>query len=114
MELHKQSSADHRWSARQHLTLPVKLYNGSEPVGQGRTHNVGIGGMFVEVSALNGNTLPAETPVSIAFSVTNNGNTTHHRLPATVIWSAEEGAGLMFTDFNLETVHTLRDILYPQ
>jgi PilZ domain-containing protein len=111
---HKDGGADHRWSARQHLRVPVKLYNGGEQLGQGRTHNVGIGGMYVELTALNGRKLSAETPVSVAFSVTNRGSTTHHRLPATVIWSADEGAGLMFTDFNVETVHTLRDILYPQ
>jgi len=113
MEQHKSSGADHRWSARQHLMLPVKLYNGGEPVGQGRTQNVGIGGMYVELSALKGK-IPAETPVSVSFTVTNAGSTTHHRLPATVIWCADDGAGLMFTDFNVETVHTLRDILYPQ
>jgi hypothetical protein len=114
MEQHKNSGGDHRWSARQHLKLPVKLYNGGEALGQGRTQNVGIGGMYVELSALKGKKIPAETPVSVAFTVTSAGNTTHHRLPATVIWSADDGAGLMFTDFNVETVHTLRDILYPQ
>jgi hypothetical protein len=113
MEPHKQSD-DHRWSARQSLALPVKLYNDGEALGQGRTHNVGIGGMFVEFSVPRGKRLPAEARVHVAFSVTSRGNTTHHRLPATVIWSHDEGAGLMFTDFNVETVHTLRDILYPQ
>jgi hypothetical protein len=111
MELNKH--VDHRWSARQDMALPVKLYNGGEPVGQGRTHNVGIGGMFVELKTVKGK-LPMDARVSVSFSVTSNGNTTHHRLPATVIWSADDGAGLMFTDFNVETVHTLRDILYPQ
>jgi PilZ domain len=113
MELTKQSD-DHRWSARQHLMLPVKVYDGGEPLGQGRTQNVGIGGMFIELHVPDGKKLRTESRVSVAFTVTNNGNTTHHRLPATVIWSHAEGAGLMFTDFNVETVHTLRDILYPQ
>ena len=31
-----------------------------------------------------------------------------------VVALGDDGAGLMFTDFNIETVHTLRDILYPQ
>lgn len=105
---------DHRWSVRQALVLPVKLYEGGEPVGQGRTHNVGIGGMFVELNSLRAKKLLADAKLSVAFTVSANGNTSHHRLPATVIWSADKGAGLMFTDFNLETVHTLRDILYPQ
>ncbi len=111
MELNKH--VDHRWSARQNMALPVKIYTGGEPLGQGRTHNVGIGGMFVELSAVEGD-LPRESQVYVSFTVTSNGNTTHHRLPATVIWSGDKGAGLMFTDFNVETVHTLRDILYPQ
>jgi len=108
MEQRKQ--ADHRWSARQAITFPVKLYSGGEPVGQGRAHNVGIGGMFVEIA---GRPLPAERDVQVAFSVDVNGIMTHHRLPATVIWEGDRGAGLMFTDFNVETVHTLRDIRYP-
>ncbi|MFL6624134.1 MAG: PilZ domain-containing protein [Sulfurifustis sp.] len=111
MELQK--NADHRWSARQPLKLPVKLYVGSEPVGQGRTHNVGIGGMFVELTSVKAE-LRTDARLSVAFSVTAKGNTSHHRLPATVIWSADKGAGLMFTDFNVDTVHTLREILYPQ
>lgn len=112
MEQNKQ--VDHRWSVRQALVFPVKLYEGGEPVGQGRTHNVGIGGMFVELNSLRTKKLSTDAKLSVAFTVSANGNTSHHRLPATVIWSAEKGAGLMFTDFNLETVHTLRDILYPQ
>ena len=112
MELNNQT--DHRWSLRQNLALPVKLYEGGEPVAQGRTHNVGIGGMFVRLERDRTRKLPAEARVSVAFTVTANGTTSHHRLPATVVWAADEGAGLMFTDFNVETVHTLRDILYPQ
>lgn len=112
MDLNKH--VDHRWSARQELALPVKLYEGGETLAQGRTHNVGIGGMFVEWSASMAKQLPMDARLSVSFSITNNGNTTHHRLPATVIWSEANGAGLMFTDFNVDTVHTLRDILYPQ
>lgn len=112
MEVNKQ--VDHRWSVRQPLTLPVKLYQGGEPLGQGRTQNIGIGGMFVELNTFRLKRLPADARLSVAFTVTSNGSTTHHRLPATVIWCGEKGAGLMFTDFNVETVHTLRDILYPQ
>lgn len=102
--------ADHRWSARQPITFPVKLYRGGEPIGQGRAQNVGIGGMFVELGSRK---LPTEAALSVAFSVDVNGMTTHHRLPATVVWEGDTGAGLMFTDFNVETVHTLREILYP-
>lgn len=102
--------ADHRWSTRQPITFPVKLYRGGEPIGQGRAQNVGIGGMFVEARPRR---IPADAPLSVAFSVDVNGTTTHHRLPATVVWEDDNGAGLMFTDFNVDTVHTLRDILYP-
>lgn len=103
-------SLDHRWSTRQALTLPVKLYSTVDSI-QGRTQNLGIGGMFVEADA---GKLPLNSAISVSFSVSNNGNTSHHRLPATVIWAGREGAGLMFTDFNVETVHTLREILYPE
>ncbi|MBI3897088.1 MAG: PilZ domain-containing protein [Gammaproteobacteria bacterium] len=104
---------DHRWSARQALALPVKLFNDGEAVALGYTHNVGIGGMFVKLQSVKIDKLPENAHVSVAFSVNTEGSTSHHRLPATVIWSGESGAGLMFTDFNVETVHTLRDILYP-
>ena len=112
MELNEQ--VDHRWSARQPMILSVQVYNGGEPIGKGCTQNVGIGGMFIELNSLKGEKLPTESRVSVAFTVTANGNISHHRLPATVIWSREKSAGLMFTDFNVETVHTLREILYPQ
>lgn len=110
----QQKSVDHRWSARQELMVPVKLFDGGEAVAQGRSHNLGIGGMFVELREIDGTKLPENSRVSVAFSINSNGSTSYHRLPATVIWSGTNGAGLMFTDFNVETVHTLRDILYPQ
>jgi hypothetical protein len=110
----EQKQVDHRWSARQSLALPVKLFDGGQPVAQGQTHNVGIGGMFVELQNTEPAKLSTNAQVSVAFSVSSNGNTSHHRLPATVIWAGDNGAGLMFTDFNVETVHTLRDILYPE
>jgi hypothetical protein len=112
--MEQQKSVDHRWSARQDLAVPVKLFDGGETVAQGRTHNVGIGGMFVELHGIDSTKLPENARVSVAFTINNEGQTSYHRLPATVIWSGENGAGLMFTDFNVETVHTLRDILYPQ
>lgn len=112
MEPNKQ--VDHRWSTRQQMTLPVKLFDEGEPVAHGRTHDIGIGGMYVELSGIKHEALCADKKLAVAFTVANKGNVTHHRLPATVIWSAEKGAGLMFTDFNVETVHALREILYPQ
>lgn len=102
---------DHRWSTRLPLELEVKVFDGGQPVVQGHTHNIGIGGMFVQTNRYK---LPLNSQIAVAFSVDAPGGASHHRLPATVIWSSDEGAGLMFTDFNVETVHTLREILYPQ
>ena len=102
---------DHRWSTRLPLSLEVKVFDGGEPIAQGHTHNVGIGGMFIDTTR---NKLPLNSRIAVAFSVSTKGNMSHHRLPATVIWSSDEGAGLMFTDFNVDTVHTLREILYPE
>ena len=101
---------DHRWSMRLPLSLEVKVFEGGEPIAQGHTQNVGIGGMFIDT---HHNKLPLNSRIAVAFSVNTKGAMSHHRLPATVIWATEEGAGLMFTDFNVETVHTLREILYP-
>lgn len=101
---------DHRWSARLPMALAVKIFDGGQPVAQGQTHNVGIGGMYIETAHQK---LPPNSQIAVAFTVSANGNTSHHRLPATVIWSSDDGAGLMFTDFNVDTVHTLREILYP-
>lgn len=102
---------DHRWSTRLPLSLEVKIFDGGEPIAQGHTQNVGIGGMFIDT---NQRKLPLNSRIAVAFSVRNKGDVSHHRLPATVIWSSTEGAGLMFTDFNVDTVHTLREILYPE
>lgn len=102
---------DHRWSTRQSLSVPVKLFNGGEPLLRGQTENLGIGGMFIHTDHTK---LPLNSDISVAFTVSANGSTSHHRLPATVVWATDDGAGLMFTDFNIETVHTLRDILYPE
>ena len=102
---------DHRWSTRLPLSLEVKVFDAGQPIAQGHTQNVGIGGMFIETYHSK---LPLNSQIAVAFSVSTKGNVTHHRLPATVIWATDEGAGLMFTDFNVDTVHTLREILYPE
>lgn len=94
---------DYRWSARQDMDVSVFLYAGGMNLGYGRTRNIGIGGMYVET------TVEAQ-PTGVSFVV----NDKHYKLPVTEIWRDANGIGLMINDFNVETVHALRDILYPE
>jgi hypothetical protein len=85
-------AVEHRWSNRKEVTLDIHLYY--PPVGMviGKTRNISLEGMFVE---LKGITIPPLVRLEVSFSTAANGRQIEHRLPAQVIHSSEGGVGLM-------------------
>lgn len=97
---------DHRWSARQPLENSVEIYAANECVGEGKTKNLGIGGAYVETKVR----VAINDCVVLALAVGDS----LQRLKASVIWTNANGFGAMFSDVDIETIHTLRHILYPR
>lgn len=97
-----------RWSTRLPLELDVALYGEGARVLAARTRNISLGGMFVQTFE----PLFLDAMVVTAFGFRNQDDRAYYRLPATVVRAAEDGVGLMFNRFDVETVRSLRQALY--
>ncbi|MDX1488922.1 MAG: PilZ domain-containing protein [Acidiferrobacterales bacterium] len=107
-ETTKPAVTEHRWSRRQPLAIDITVYDDRGRLFIGRSHNVSIGGMFIDTPGVR---LPVNADLTVAF-VKNTGNdVVRLRVPILVIHSIEGGAGFMFRRFNAETVHALRSIV---
>ena len=101
-------SAEHRWSSRKDINLDINLYY--PPVGMinGKTRNVSLEGMFVE---LKGVQIPPQSRLEICFTAENRGKATEHRLPAYVVHQREGGIGLMLQHVGYREFDALRFML---
>lgn len=97
-----------RWSMRVPLELDVVLYGDGAPILTARTTNISLGGMFVQTFE----PLFLDAMVVAAFGFRCRDDRAYYRLPATVVRVAEDGVGLMFNRFDVETVRSLRQDLY--
>lgn len=97
-----------RWSMRLPLELDVALYGDGARVLAARTRNVSLGGMFVQTFE----PLFLGAGIVAAFGFRHLDDRTYYRLPATVVRVGEDGVGLMFNRFDVETVRSLRHSLY--
>lgn len=99
---------EHRWSSRKEISLNVNLYY--PPIGMinGRTRNVSLEGMFID---LEGVRIPAQARLEVAFTAELHGRCTEHRLPAYVVHAGENGVGLMLQHVGYREFDALRYML---
>jgi hypothetical protein len=99
---------EHRWSSRKEINLDVSLYY--PPVGtiSGRTRNISLEGMFVD---LEGVQIPPQSRLEVAFRAELHGRCTEHRLPAYVVHSDEGGIGLMLQHVGYREFDAIRYML---
>ncbi len=98
----------HRWSERQPIAMEVKLASGDEAPLHGSTQNVGLGGMLVELGASR---LYPNVQVIASFPLAPSNPAARRQLLATVVWTSGSKVGLMFDDFNPDTLRSIRDVL---
>lgn len=99
---------EHRWIARKPLDCRVMLrLPGGEQV-QGSARNISLGGMFVETDER----VSIDAMVDMVFTLDSRDGRVYHRLPGQVVHVGRNGLGIMFCDFNPDTVRTMREILY--
>ena len=73
------------------------------------THDLSLGGMFVEVSSLS---LPPNAPVKVSFDLRGFERQEHFVLDATIVRRAPDGFGLMFTRMEPEVIRALSEALF--
>ncbi len=99
---------EHRCSSRKPLMLDVVIGYNAIGLVQGRTRDVGLGGMFVETGCVE---LPVNAVVQASFILEKNGRKAACQAKALVVHNQSLGAGLMFNDLNDDLYSTLHDIL---
>lgn len=98
------SIREQRWRPRHRLEFEVTLVHAAAGSLQGRSANIGFGGMFVRTS-MNG--LRSNDIVSAYITI---GSQRYH-VPALVRWVTPEGIGLMFAHFDRNTLQVLGPLL---
>lgn len=99
---------EHRWSSRKNINIDVNLYY--PPVGMicGKTRNISLEGMFVD---LQGVSIPPQARLEICFTAQTRGAATEHRLPAYVVHNSDAGIGLMLQHVGYREFDALRYML---
>lgn len=101
-------AVEHRWSTRKQLAMDVSLYY--PPIGMinGRTRDVSLEGMFVELRGVH---IPAQSRLEVSFTAGTEDRQTEHRLPAYVVHEREGGVGLMLQHVGYREFDALRYML---
>lgn len=100
---------ERRWTARAQLRLPVEMNHAGTHTEGCVTHDVGLGGVFLKipphVKIFN------ESHVELTFKLGETSQVTKHRIKARVVRVSDEGAGMMFRDFDASAFRSLQEIL---
>ncbi len=102
-------ATEHRWSSRRELDIEVDLHYPPVGVINGKTRNISLEGMFVD---LNGAQIPENARLEISFtSTTETGKSKEHRLPAYVVHERNGGIGVMLQHVGYQEFDALRYML---
>lgn len=110
MEKEWGSAMERRWTARAQMKLPVEMSHAGTHTEGCVTQDVGLGGVFLQipphVKVFN------ESHVELTFRLgDDDSQVTKHRIKARVVRVSDEGAGMMFRDFDASTFRSLQEIL---
>jgi len=96
---------EHRWSIRTPMQGNVMLTIPPWRKVRASLCDISVGGISVLAEHLD---LPANAIVTLAFSLENAGEVSHHRLPGQVVYCGERRTGLVFINPANETLRILR------
>lgn len=101
---------ENRWSQRRKVSLAVDVIDADAHLEHCRTRDVGLGGVFVEISAER---QPAENAeVELLFKlIGKDQRLVQHRLRAKVVRATAEGIGLMFRGFDTSSFRSLQELM---
>jgi hypothetical protein len=99
---------EHRYALRKPVTLDVVVTYQALGLVQGRTMNIGLGGMFIETGCVE---LPVNALVKASFYLRENGQDKPCSIDAMVMHSAPGRAGVMFNDLDDELHADLHRLL---
>lgn len=101
---------EHRCGIRKSMALDVVLSYRALGLVKGRTHNISMGGMFVETGCIQ---LPVNALVEASISLSNESGPNEVRsTQAMVVHTGAGGAGLMFSDLDLGFAEMFRKLIF--
>jgi hypothetical protein len=100
---------ERRWNVRKKVALEISLFRDEEKLLHTQTDNVSMGGAFIRKVP---QPFRIDQTLTIVFTLQTQQGLSHHRLPARITRSTEQGTALAFSDYELQTVHLMRETLY--
>lgn len=100
---------EHRCSIRRSLSLDVVLNCRSLGLVGGRTRDIGMGGMFVDIGRIQ---LPMNALIESCILLETAGQTQPFRTEAMVVHSGRSGVGLMFSDLPPAFHQRLHELIF--
>ena len=94
-------AVEHRWNSRRPLAAKVILSSAVFGPKWARIRDIGAGGARVEIQDV---VLPANLHVELIFIGNERGVLRLHRVPALIVWTSSNVAGLMFYEIGPPTV----------
>jgi hypothetical protein len=99
---------EHRWSMRKSVASSVMVKSNSIGVIQGRVRDISLGGIYVDTGK---KPLDLNSSVDLAFVESTEPAKRVCVVPAVVVRTTNEGAGLMFHRFAPSTFRMLQTLL---
>ena len=100
---------EHRCDHRKQLSLEVVLHDRNLGKIQGRTRNVSLSGMLIEIDETS---LKLSTIVDVSFPVTSGSESRKCSAKAYVVYQQSDRLGLMFSEIDSDVRQMLRKELF--
>ncbi len=98
---------NHRDCSRTPLDLAVTLYHRRGTPLDCKLVDISFGGAYIQADSA---TLAIDEPVTLALLLRSGRQEQLYSMSAVVVRKNEEGAGLMFDEYDRDTIHCLRQV----
>jgi hypothetical protein len=98
-----------RWSERRRLQVGVEVYRQGELLGSCSSHDIGLGGTFLESTCAENMSKDAE--VDLVFLLESEGVNKRHNVHAKVTRVTDNGIGLKFCGFDTGVFRSLQELM---
>ena len=100
---------EHRWSTRRQITFEAVIHYPALGLVRSEVKNISFGGICSETGVIS---LNPNTPVDVTVRLRRRGTFGVFHLPAWVVWTRSDRAGLMFRPFDDTTYAALQEALF--
>lgn len=99
---------EHRFHPRRAIEIETVVFHRGVPTAICQTRDLSLGGAFVCTGPID---FYRHTPLEVELALDTGGLVEYHRLPASVVHSGPQGAGLVFLNINSEARTAIRSAL---